>query len=78
MYCEVDEDENYYSVAQQNYHNALDVWCKTWQLNLNKDKCLVMRISRRRERSVPTYSLDGFPPVSVNSVKYHGILINYQ
>ena len=34
-----------------------------------------MRISRRRERSVPTYSLDGVPLVPVNSVKYLGILI---
>ena len=75
MYCEVGEDENSYSVALQNDLNALDVWCKTWQLNLNKDKCLVMRMSHRIERSVPTYSLDGVPLVPVNSVKYLGILI---
>ena len=46
MYFEVGEDENYYSAAKQNDVNVLDVWCKTWQLNLNKEKCLVMRISR--------------------------------
>ena len=74
MYCEVGEDEISYSAALQNDLNALDVWSKMWQLNLNKDKCLVMRISRKRERSVPTYSLDGIPLV-VNSVKYLGILI---
>ena len=75
MYCEVGEDEIPYSVALQNDLNALDVWCKTWQLSLNKDKCLVMRISQKRERSVPTYSLDGIPLVLVNSVKYLCILI---
>ena len=56
VYCEVREDVNAYSVALQNDLNTLDVWYKTWQLNLNKDKCLVMRISRKRERSVPTQS----------------------
>ena len=65
MYCEVGEDETSYSVALQNDLNALDIWCKTWQLYLNKDKCLLMRISRRRERSVPTYILDGVPLVPV-------------
>ena len=40
MYCEVGEDEISYSVALQKDLNALDVWCKTWQLNLNKDKCI--------------------------------------
>ena len=69
MYCEVGEDENSYSIALQNDLNALDIW----QLNLNKDKCLVMRISRRRERSVPTYSLDGVPLVPVNSVTCGGM-----
>ena len=34
-----------------------------------------MVISHRRERSVPTYSLDGVPLVHGNSVKYLGILI---
>ena len=67
--------KNSYSVDLHNDLNALDVWCKTWQVNLNKDKCLVMRISHRRERSVPTYSLDGVPLVPFNSVKYLGILI---
>ena len=75
MCCEVDEDENSYSLAMQNYLNALAVWCKMWQLNLNKDKCLVMRIYRRKARSVPTYSLDGVSLVPANSVKYLGILI---
>ena len=75
MYCEVGEDENSYSVALQNDLNTLDVWCITWQLNVNKDKCLVMRISGRRERSVQTYSLDGVALVPVNSMKYLGILI---
>ena len=75
MYWEVGEDENSYSVALQNDLNALDVWCKMWQLNLNEDKCLVMRISCRKERSVSTYSLDGVLLVPVNSVKYLGILI---
>ena len=69
MYCEVGEDKNSYSVALQNDLNALNVWCKTWQLYLNKNKCLVMRISRRRERSVPNNSLDGVPLVPVHSVK---------
>ena len=38
MYCEVGEDEIFYSVALKNDLNALNVWCTTWQLNLTKDK----------------------------------------
>ena len=43
--------------------------------NLNKDKWLIIRISCRRESSVPTYSLDGVPLVPVDSWKYLFILI---
>ena len=54
MYCEVGENEGSCSVALQGDLNTLDVWCKTWQLRLNKDKCLVMRMSHRRKSSMPT------------------------
>jgi len=77
MYSEVERDEGSFSATLQSDLKALDVWCKTWQLKLNKSKCYVMRISRRRVRTVPTYSLDGVPLTVVNSVKYLGIHITH-
>jgi hypothetical protein len=55
--------------------NKLSEWCRTWQLKLNKKKCLVMRISRKRAKTVPNYNLDGVHLQVVSSTKYLGITI---
>lgn len=75
MYHEIGRDDGSFSAALQSDINSLNAWCKTWQLKLNKDKCLVMRISRKRVKTVPTYSLAGVPLTVVDSVKYPGIHI---
>lgn len=55
--------------------DTLSVWCKTWQLKLNEEKCLVMRFSRKRMKTVPDYHLEGTPLKVVSSIKYLGIII---
>lgn len=55
--------------------DILSKWCRTWQLKLNEKKCLVMRFSRKRTKTVPDYHLEGIPLKVVSSIKYLGITI---
>lgn len=55
--------------------NAISVWCKTWCMELNINKCKLMRVSRKNINS-PVYSLNNVPLDAVSSYKYLGVHIS--
>ena len=50
-------------------------WASTWQRRFNPDKCEVLRVTHKRDLSIPTYSLCTSIK-SVKSVKDLGITIS--
>ena len=50
-------------------------WASKWQLRFNPDKCEVLRITHKRDFSLPTYSL-GKSLKSVKHVKDLGIMVS--
>ena len=63
------------SVALQRDLDAIDEWCKLWQLQLNIKKCCSMQVSRKIKRATPAhvYFLAREPLVKVDSYKYLGL-----
>ena len=68
------------NIAKDSEALQLDVdqllsWASKWQLRFNPDKCEVLRITHKRDFSLPTYSL-GTSPKSVKHVKDLGIMVS--
>ena len=67
-------------IAKDSEALQLDVdqllsWASKWQLRFNPDKCEVLRITHKRDFSLPTYSL-GTSLKSVKHVKDLGIMVS--
>lgn len=62
------------SCTLQSDLNTVDNWCRTWLMELNINKCKVMRVSRS-VCSQFTYYLNDIPLESTNSYKYLGVHI---
>ena len=58
LYHEVSETS---AAEVQSDLDAVKRWCTQWDLELNVDKCCVMRASRKRNKSEPIYILNGTP-----------------
>ena len=68
------------NIAKDSEALQLDVdqrlsWASKWQLRFNPDKCVVLRITHKRDFSLPTYSL-GTSLKSVKHVKDLGIMVS--
>ena len=68
------------NIAKDSEALQLDVdqllsWASKWQLRFNPDKCVVLRITHKRDFSLPTYSL-GTSLKSVKQVKDLGIMVS--
>ena len=55
--------------------DRLGVWANKWQMNFNPDKCEVMRITHRKDKTKPIYSLGG-QFGSVENTKDLGVTIS--
>lgn len=60
--------------ALQTDLTAVSIWCQKWLMQLNVNKCKVMRVSRTTN-SPPTYSLNDLALDTVSSYKYLGLHI---
>lgn len=45
--------------ALQSDLDRLSIWANKWQMHFNPDKCEVMRITHRKDKTKPIYSLGG-------------------
>jgi hypothetical protein len=73
IYKKIHDDHD--RIALQEDLNAIDRWCKMWQLQLNVKKCCVMRISRGHEIYQSDYFLGGDSLKFENNYKYLGLNI---
>lgn len=65
------------SLLQQDL-TAISEWCDTWLMNLNINKCKVLRISRSNTVPPSTYYLNDVTLENVSSYKYLGLHITTQ
>lgn len=72
LFREISNDNDLLTL--QSDLNAISVWCKTWVMELNTNKCKFLRVSRIN-RILPTYYLNDAPLESVSTYKYLGIHI---
>ena len=61
--------------ALQSDLDQLGLWANKWQMHFNPDKCEVMRITHRKDKTKPIYSLEG-QFRSVENTKNLGITIS--
>lgn len=57
----------------QNDLNLVSLWCSTWQMTLNSDKCKVMSFSRKHSNFSFSYVLNNTAVPLTSSYKYLGI-----
>ena len=55
IYCELNNVRD--TFALQSDLDSLENWTKSWQVNFNSDKCEVMRITLKQDKSIPSYYL---------------------
>lgn len=60
--------------ALQSDLNYISDWCNTWRMELNINKCKILRV-HRNSTTLPFYHLNNIPLDSVNSYKYLGVHI---
>lgn len=53
----------------------INLWCAKWQMTLNAKKTVFMNITRKKNISHFSYSIDGVPLQKVESFKYLGVII---
>ena len=56
--------------------NHLTLWSKAWNLHFNKEKCVILRISRKQSPTLFNYHISGDPLVTVSTHKDLGILLS--
>ena len=78
IYREISDIPRETAILQSNLFH-LKSWSETWQLNFNANKCEIMRVTHKRDKSVPNYSLvpRGECLSSVSTVKDLGIAISH-
>ena len=54
----------------------LTLWSKAWNLHFNKEKCVILRISRKQSPTLFNYHISGDPLVTVSTHKDLGILLS--
>ena len=59
----------------QNDLNTLVNWAETWGMKFNPSKCNIMRVSRKRNRGNPSYSMMGVNLEEKSEITYLGINI---
>ena len=52
------------------------VWCSSWSLNLNIDKCEFMRITRSRAALTCCYNINSVPLTKVSLHKHLGVTLS--
>lgn len=73
----------YTSIKGQEDHLRLNtalrkiaIWCETWNMRINRDKTVLLRITNKKTRSIFTYSIENTPLVEVSSLKYLGLVVD--
>lgn len=56
--------------------NSVAQWCREWQMVVNSEKTVVMNISRKKNKLLFPYSLDGVTLRTATQYKYLGVLIS--
>ena len=54
----------------------LTLWSEAWNLHFNKEKCVILRISRKQSPTLFNYHISGDPLVTVSTHKDLGILLS--
>ncbi len=62
-------------LAFQKDLDAIDNWCRLWQMSLNYDKCEIMHIYSGNSRPNYSFKLGGSPLTYTESYKYLGVQI---
>ena len=65
------EDE---AALQQDLH-TLSAWEIKWSMEFHPQKCSTLRVSRKREKTTPSYHLHGQTLENVTTTKYLGVTI---
>lgn len=68
-------DDNDVKLLQTDI-NAVTSWCNTWKMELNINKCKVLRVSRIKTSAVPSYNLNNSILEFVPSYRYLGVHIS--
>lgn len=64
------------SVLNSNLHNIYN-WCRKWNMNLNSDKSVFMKITNKKNSLTFPYSLPGQPLKEVTEYQYLGVTITH-
>lgn len=51
-------------------------WCEKWNMTVNKEKTVLLRITNRKTKSLFTYNLGNSALVEVSSIKYLGVTMD--
>lgn len=58
--------------------NSLLLWCKDYGMELNTDKTVLLRITKKKKPFLFTYNVQDTPVTEVSKYKYLGLTINSQ
>ena len=56
--------------------DQLTLWSKAWNIHFNKDKCVILRISRQQSPTLFNYHISGDPLVTVSTHNDLGVLLS--
>ena len=56
--------------------NAIDSWCKEWQMSLNHSKCGLLRITRNSQPIHYSYNVEGNLLKTINKQKDLGVIVS--
>lgn len=62
-------------ILLQQSLTSIDEWCQNWGMELNSDKTVLLRITRKRTPSLYTYFLRNNPLKDVEKYKYLGVTL---
>lgn len=71
LYKPVNSDND--QTTLNNSLNAITNWCETWDMKLNQDKTVFMRITNKKNPIMTKYLIKGVEISQTNSFKYLGV-----
>ena len=75
VYRKLSDPENDGEILQSDL-NRMSEWTNLWQLSFNLDKCVVMRITHHKDKSIPEYYLSDKKLKVANEFKDLGVIVS--